>query len=360
MRKHVTARQLSAGVRRGLVLTFALLAVALPAAPARAAAATHSGAPPRTAAASRWVAVSVATLWVRPGTARPIDLPALTLPADPGAWVRRMSVAQKRWLVGRLETQVLYGQRVLVLGTSGGWSRVAVPAQPTPRSSLGYPGWVKSVQLTAKAPQQAASIAVIRRPTARLWTTAALRDSAAVLSYGTRLPVAMAAQDLVEVLMLDGRQLFVRRAAVELRAAGAPAPSASGATLVSEARRFLGLGYLWGGASGFGFDCSGFTCCVFRTFGIRLPRDAGAQSAMGVKVRSRSALRAGDLVFFRASSGRIHHVGVYAGDGAFIHSPATGRAVTISSLSQQPYAGEFAGGRRFLEQVPTARTGRLQ
>ncbi len=67
---------------------------------------------------------------------------------------------------------------------------------------------------------------------------------------------------------------------------------------------------------------------------------------VGRRVAGRSALRPGDLVFFRNASGSIHHVGMYVGDGKMIHAPSTGSAVSVVSLSSQPYAGEFAGGRR--------------
>jgi cell wall-associated NlpC family hydrolase len=63
---------------------------------------------------------------------------------------------------------------------------------------------------------------------------------------------------------------------------------------------------------------------------------------------TRAGLAKGDLVFFRNSAGTIHHVGMYVGSGRFIHSPHTGARVQISSLGAQPYAREFAGGRRYV------------
>ena len=101
----------------------------------------------------RWVAVSVATLWVEPGVARPVDAPACANPADPAGWVAAMTTAQKRWLVGRLETQALYGTRVYLLDTSGEWAKIAVPSQATPRNPWGYPGWVPTRQLNDVAPE---------------------------------------------------------------------------------------------------------------------------------------------------------------------------------------------------------------
>ncbi len=260
-----------------------------------------------------------------------------------------MTVRQKRWLVGKLETQALYGESVLLLAESGTWSKIAVPDQTTPASSSGYLGWVRSVQLTATPPSVAAGVAVIRQPTAGLWQTSGFQGPPAiVMSYATTLPALSWTSSSVEVVLLDGRELFLRRRAVRVHADETAWPTPTGAALVAEARRFRGLSYLWAGTSGFGFDCSGFTYTLYRAFGIQLPRDAAAQFARGRKVGARAALRPGDLVFFRDAAGRIHHVGIYIGKGDMIHSPATGRTVTITALSVQPYAREFAGGRRYL------------
>lgn len=295
---------------------------------------------------ARWVRVSVATLWVRPGEARHVDRPACAYPADPRAWVAGMSLAQKRWLVGRLETQALYGAKVYVLGESGAWTRVAVAGQPTPRNRWGYPGWVPSRQLTAEAPANAPRTAVVRRPSAWLRASAELDERVLELSCGTRLPVLSVSADAVEVARPGGGSGWLRSSAVALHDDGAAWPALSGARLVAEARRFLGLQYLWAGTSGFCFDCSGLTHAVFRALGATIPRDADDQMTVGRRVATRAALRAGDLVFFRDSAGLVHHVGMYVGDGRMIHAPSTGSAVSVVSMGAQPYAREFAGGRR--------------
>jgi len=345
------------------VLAVALLALALFAAapPATAGAASAAGpgasagpaaSSPETAVAraarppARWVRVSVATLWVRPGEARRVDAPACAYPADPRAWVAAMTTTQKRWLVGRLETQALYGAKVYLLRTSGSWSRVVVAGQPTPRHGLGYPGWLPTRQLTAAAPAGAGRLAVVRRRTAWLFETAALEGRVLEISYGTRLPVLSVTDSAVEVARPEGGAGFLPRAAVALHESGTGWPALTGARLVAEARRFRGLQYLWAGTSGTGLDCSGFTHLVCRALGVTVPRDAAAQLATGRPVRSRSSLRAGDLVFFRGASGTVHHVGMYVGGDRMIHAPATGRAVSEVSLAVEPYRSEFAGGRR--------------
>jgi cell wall-associated NlpC family hydrolase len=297
---------------------------------------------------ARWVRVSVATLWVRPGEARRVDGPAVAYPADPRAWVAAMTTTQKRWLVGRLETQALYGAKVYLLGARGSWRRVAVAGQPTSRHRLGYPGWLPARQLTATPPPEAGQVAVVRRRAAWLFETAALDGRVLELSYGTRLPVLSVTDAAVEVARPEGGVGFLPRSAVALHASGTAWPALTGARLVAEARRFRGLQYLWAGTSGTGLDCSGFTHLVVKALGVTIPRDAGDQLSAGRAVRSRSSLRAGDLVFFRGASGAIHHVGLYVGAGRMIHAPGTGRAVTEVSLGRQPYRGEFAGGRRLV------------
>ena len=296
----------------------------------------------------RWIAVSVATLWVSPKTDRPVDAPAVGNPADPRKWVESMTLDQKRWLVGKLETQALYGMRVYLLGTSGDWSRVAVAGQPTPRSAWGYPGWLPTVQLTSRPPEQTSRLGVVTPRTTWLWTSSAWSDRVMEISYGTRLPVTAVTDTSVEVVAIDGSHLYLHRSVVVLHATGAPWAPPTEARLVSEAKRFLGLQYLWAGTSAFGFDCSGLVHSVYRRMGVQIPRDADAQFASGTKISLRSNLRPGDLVFFRNGSRVIHHVGMYIGEGRMIHAPQTGQPVQVVSLSVEPYRSEFAGGRRYV------------
>ena len=115
------------------------------------AAAAAAAAPAPCTSGTCYVAVSVATLWVKPWYPRAVDKPALGNPAHPETWVRAMTVAQKSWLVGRLETQAPYGTKVTVIGHWRTWAQVAVPSQPTNRDRRGYPGWVP--QCSSPAPR---------------------------------------------------------------------------------------------------------------------------------------------------------------------------------------------------------------
>lgn len=120
--------------------------------------------------------------------------------------------------------------------------------------------------------------------------------------------------------------------------------STGGNSLYDEATNYLGLKYVWGGASlTKGADCSGFTQQIYKKFGVSLPHHAADQAKMGTKITSKSDLQAGDLVFF-GSKNNITHVGIYGGDGKFIESPHTGASVRVSKLSSRK---DFVSGSRF-------------
>lgn len=95
-----------------------------------------------------------------------------------------------------------------------------------------------------------------------------------------------------------------------------------------------------------GFDCSGFVHYVFaHALGIELPDDSMSQFQAGIKV-AREQMRTGDLVFFHTHGKRVSHVGIYLGDGQFIHSPSTGERVRVNRLDEQYWARRFAGAKR--------------
>ncbi len=117
--------------------------------------------------------------------------------------------------------------------------------------------------------------------------------------------------------------------------------------LVSHAIGFLGVPYQRGGNSiELGFDCSGFVrAIVEQTFGKLLPRQAEQQAAATVQIE-RAQLEPGDLVFFNTMKRAFSHVGIYLGEGRFIHSPKPGAQVRVEDMNKSYWAHRFDGARR--------------
>ncbi len=125
---------------------------------------------------------------------------------------------------------------------------------------------------------------------------------------------------------------------------------AKGEAVVEYAKKFLGVPYVYGGDGPKSFDCTGFTCYVYKHFGVKLPRSAQSQgySDYGVKITKKSDLMPGDLVFFNSQrdSDLSDHAGIYVGNGKYIHAPYTGTVVKISKLSDRH---DFSWGRRVFQ-----------
>ncbi|MBS6365797.1 MAG: C40 family peptidase [Clostridiales bacterium] len=120
--------------------------------------------------------------------------------------------------------------------------------------------------------------------------------------------------------------------------------------LLTYAQSYLGTRYVYGGASPNGFDCSGFTQYCYRLIGVSINRTAQQQYSNGVAV-SKDALQPGDLVFFYgtyASTDQITHVGIYLGDGTFIHAANSNSGVIVSSMTSGYYSSHYYGARHIL------------
>lgn len=117
------------------------------------------------------------------------------------------------------------------------------------------------------------------------------------------------------------------------------APGARGDRIAELATDMIGVSYQYGGATPRGFDCSGLVYYTHRQVGVDVPRTSAAQ-LWAAKSVSLSNAQPGDLVFFRIN-GKISHVGIYVGDGQFVHAPQTGRPVSMQNLEDVYYRDHF-------------------
>lgn len=244
------------------------------------------------------VRVPVANVWEAPNAGH--------LPLDPGVWpTPKVTYAQRIALVGTMPTQVLYGESVRVLEKKGGWTRIAVPDQPSPLDRRGYPGWIRSWQLGP----------AFRAPLVVTVNRARLANGTEV-GFGSQVAAG-------DVPGSATRRLPRTRA-----------------DIVRSAKQFLGLHYLWGGLSAWGYDCSGLTWAAYRAHGITIPRDADAQFAAGTPV-ALSKVQPGDLLFYESPV--VGHVAMAIGNGQMIEAPNSRSEVRIVPVR----TSDYRGARRF-------------
>lgn len=305
-----------------------------------------------------WVtAVQVATVWTNPDSARDMDTPATTNPTDIDQWVKNQTYEKRVALCdeSRVQTQLLYGEAVIVTELKGDWAKVIIPTQPSHKDKRGYPGWVpfKQLKKIPKHDWQRDQTAVINDQFA--WLETENGDHFVKISYQTQLPVRAEHTNRVEVATPHG-PLFLNKQAVTLFTTTLGIKRQDGQALIRSGEQFLGLDYFWGGMSAFGYDCSGFSYVMHKANGYQIPRDAGDQAASGEKVPYDQSLP-GDLLFFAYQQGKgaLHHVGFNYGDGKMLHSPKTGKRIEIIDLKGTVYEEELCSVARYWRE--TGETG---
>lgn len=289
------------------------------------------------------IAVPVTTVWTAPDAPRPCDALAVADRPDPAGWAASMDAASRLELHGRALTQALLGEPAEPLEERDGWVRIVLPWQPSGLHPDGYPGWVPAAHLGRHSDASGRRVAVVT-PSA----DCRVGDEAAVVSYGTILPVLTAGEETTTVALPDGRtgRLPSRR----VRDPG-PDPDAGGwvDSLLGAARQFIGLRYLWGGTCGWGVDCSGFVHLVYRAHGRRVPRDAVDQMPASTSI-SLDGVEAGDLYFFAHDGQAPHHVGfVTAPAGSegrvMLHAPEETVLIEETSLAPSRSTTLVGAGR---------------
>ncbi|MBF0708643.1 C40 family peptidase [Alkalihalobacillus hwajinpoensis] len=293
------------------------------------------------------IAVAVATLWTTPEKARTIDHNALTNPVKLTEWLEPLSYSNRLELCdnNHVQSQVLYGEEVLVLDQRGNWSYVLVPSQPSSKDERGYPGWIPTIQLSENVPGVFTEVVATNKHGVQFTTQNGKSEMR--LSYQTILPV-LEERERTYLVWTPHGEVILNKEDVTPRPTNGP--FGTGLDLIHEAEQFIGLLYLWGGMSSYGYDCSGFSYNMARAIGCTIPRDAHDQLKDGTLVEEGDWQR-GDLLFFAYEHGKgsVHHVGIYYGEGKMIHSPSTGRFIEITPLKGTLYEEELCGVCRYWE-----------
>ncbi|OLP64907.1 Gamma-D-glutamyl-L-lysine endopeptidase [Bacillus pumilus] len=290
--------------------------------------------------------VPVANVWTTPQSPRNIDRKILHERIQLKEWIDEQTDEEKLALCEEnlIQTQVLLGEQVIALEKIDGWMKVVIPQQPSRKNRQGYPGYIPLQQLKQVQEESepiSRSLTVCQKKSVLYQNGIADME----ISFLTALTPVEETNHHYHVNTPVGSREIRKE---DVRPVSTHA-SISGKDVVELGKQFIGLSYLWGGMSSFGYDCSGFAYSMYKACGHLLPRDASDQAVQGSPV-SRSQLEPGDLVFFANENGKgpVRHVGIYAGNDLMLHSPKTGRQIELLPLTGTSYEKEWAGARRYL------------
>jgi hypothetical protein len=228
----------------------------------------------------------------------------------------------------RIEDILRYGMPVIVDERAGEWVRVGR-------------GWMRESSLmeVGKDPNQAA--ALVSHRGAYLFEEADTeRGPIFSLPFEAPVEVVEEGERWIRVQLFDGKRGYIQRSHLNL------SPRIlSLAETIDFSRHFLGLNYVYGGTTSYGYDCSGFVQMLYRQMGIALPRNSWEQAA-DVRLIGVEKAEAGDLVFFRNALGKVTHVAMMISSEEFIHAYTKEEAwICTGKLSDPKWRnGEVYGG----------------
>lgn len=305
-----------------------------------------------TQSSTAWVcSVSVATVWTSPESPREIDTPGLENPVKLNKWMEQLPYEPRLDLCdrNRVQTQLLYGEPVIVEEISGDWAKVIAVWQPSKKDERGYPGWVPAAQLKEIIRTSNYGYAKVISGRAQLFSKD--RSPLMVIPLNSILPVLGEDETFTTVQTPHGDALLYNDN-IEKAPSLEAFRKGDGLDVIATASKYLDLPYFWGGMSTYGYDCSGLSYNMLKAHGYFIPRDAGDQAKAGLEiaVEDPAKWQYGDLLFFayEEGKGKLHHVGIYYGNGQMIHSPHTGKSVEIIDLKGTIYEKELCAVRRYV------------
>jgi cell wall-associated NlpC family hydrolase len=241
-------------------------------------------------------------------------------------------------------SQAILSSNVVTLETKGDWAKV--------RTNDQYTGWMllkELRELKGAGYGTSGKVAQVESMFANLYREpdVTVHQPVITVPFEARLVVVEEGQGddsgWLKVRLPDDRLAWVQQSDVIFEVKPLTIQES-----IALGKRFLGLPYLWGGRSTYGYDCSGFTQMLVRSRGIIMPRDADLQAAWdGVVAVERKDLQAGDLLFFGGGPDKITHTAMYIGNGEFIHATVHDHPVIqISRLDDQPWTRILVACRR--------------